>query len=245
MTVIFTLENVDNTTIDLEFEPFDHEHSKLWMKGIKEFYNKNIPLSDTDRIFAFNPFHQDIQRDILDCNVLIDKINNQAKKDLIQKIRLNNLQDDVNNVHNTWVDEKSESISGKDLSELNAKIHGLEIKIRHQTKKEIKPQGQIFVELYGTRYDIPENSYEYFTIKNTYGYCYNNYSHVGRHILEVFNSNDVDIPANQIVPHHQISGSSRLWFGNTTPNEFVEHKMNLIEEWYNTNNLKEKTNFLR
>ena len=63
MTVVFTLENLDKTTIDLEYEPFDFEHSKLWLQGIVEFLMSGDTLTDTDRLFNFNPAKMDLIAD--------------------------------------------------------------------------------------------------------------------------------------------------------------------------------------
>jgi len=63
MTVVFTLENLDKSTIDLEYEPFDFEHSKLWLQGIVEFLMSGDLLTDTDRLFNFNPDRTDLYKD--------------------------------------------------------------------------------------------------------------------------------------------------------------------------------------
>ena len=239
MTVVFTLENFDKTTIDLEYKPFDYEHSKLWLKGIEEFLDSNNSLTDTDRLFNFNPARIDLNKDIEICNELIDKINMDLESIFfIPHIRPEHVQEDVNHVHTNFVEsdreaEYTKSVNKEDWFNFNGLLHGLETKLRRSHSKE--PQGQIFVELYGTRWDLPENAYQHFTLKNTFGYCYANYAHVGRHIEEVFYANDFTIDDSHITPMSKISGSSRLWLGDTTPLGIVSYKMTQIKKWFENN----------
>lgn len=243
--VIFTLENLDKTTIDLEYEPFDFDHSTLWLKGIQEFLNSGNKLTDTNRLFNFNPARTDIQKDVEICNTLIDKINLQLRDFPIPHIRLESIQDDVNYVHTHFVEsdrgtEYTKTVDKEDWYNFNGLLHGLETNLRRSHSKD--PQGQIFVELYGTRWDLPKNSYQHFTLKNTFGYCYANYAHVGRHIEELFYARDTGINDDHIVPMSKISGSSRLWLGDTTPDGIVNYKMNEIKKWFELNQLENRVN---
>jgi len=244
MTVVFTLENLDKTTIDLEYEPFEYAHSKLWLEGIEEFLDSGNLLTDTDRLFNFNPARADLHKDVEACNNLIDKINKDLDNNFfIPHIRFEHIQEDVNHVHTHFVDsdreeEYTKTVDKEDWYNFNGLLHGLETKLRRTHSKE--PQGQIFVELYGTRWDLPEDAYQYFTLKNTFGYCYANYAHVGRHIEEVFYANDIDVNDSHITPMSKISGSSRLWLGDTMPIGIVNYKLNFIEQWFKKNNLESR-----
>lgn len=244
MTVVFTLENFDQSTIDLEYEPFDYAHSKLWLEGIEEFLDSGNLLTDTDRLFNFNPARADLRKDVDACNDLIDKINMDLDNNFfIPHIRFDFIQDDVNHVHTHFVDsdrgeEYTKKVNKEEWYNFNGLLHGLETKLRRSHSKE--PQGQIFVELYGTRWDLPEDAYQHFTLKNTFGYCYANYAHVGRHIEEVFYANDLDVNDSHITPMSKICGSSRLWLGDTMPVGIVNYKLNAIEQWFKKNNLEKR-----
>jgi hypothetical protein len=245
MTVVFTLENLDKSTIDIEYEPFSYAHSELWAKGIKDFLNSGIPLTDTDRLFNFNPARIDLNHDINNLNILIDKINSQLDNVVIPHVRFEKLQEDVNHVHTNFVEsdreaEYTKSVNKEDWYNFNGLLHGLETKFRKRRSKE--PQGQIFVELYCRRYPLPEDAYEHFTVKNTFGYCYANYSHVGRHLEELYYANDLTAEDHHIVPMNKISGSSRLWFGDTTPIGIVNYNMSGIKNWFDKNNVSQRIN---
>lgn len=244
MIVVFTLENLDKTTIDLEYKPFDYAHSNLWLQGIKEFLDSRKPLTDTDRLFNFNPARADLHKDVETCNELIDKMNMDLDPIFyIPHIRVNHIQDDVNYVHTNFVEsdreaEYTKKVNKDDWADFNGQLHGLETNLRKSHSKE--PQGQIFVELYGTRWDLPEDAYQHFTLKNTFGYCYANYAHVGRHIEELFYANDINVDNTHITPMSKISGSSRLWLGDTTPMGIVSYKMERIKNWYEQNLLEKR-----
>ena len=244
MTVVFTLENLDKSTIDLEYKPFDFEHSKLWLKGIEEFLDSGNLLTDTDRLFNFNPARADLQKDVDACNDLIDKINMDLDSIFyIPHIRFDHIQEDVNHVHTNFVESDREAeytkrVDKEDWYNFNGLLHGLETKLRRTHSKE--PQGQIFVELYGTRWDLPKDAYQHFTLKNTFGYCYANYAHVGRHIEEVFYARDSGIDNSHITPMSKISGSSRLWLGDTTPDGIVNYKLEQIQKWFDQNFIEKR-----
>ena len=244
MIVVFTLENLDKSTIDLEYKPFDYAHSKLWLQGIEEFLSSGNPLTDTDRLFNFNPDRIDLHKDVDLCNNLIDKINMDLDSIFyIPHIRFDHIQEDVNYVHTNFVESDREAdytktVDKEDWYNFNGLLHGLETKLRRTHSKE--PQGQIFIELYGTRWDLPEDAYQHFTLKNTFGYCYANYAHVGRHIEEVFYARDSAIEDSHITPMSKISGSSRLWLGDTMPIGIVNYKMGEIEKWYEQNFIEKR-----
>lgn len=242
MSVIFTLENSDHTTIDLSYEPLPYEHSELWLKGIQEFLDSGAPLTDTDRLFNFNPDRKNLREDVAVLNAHIDKINSQLVNVAIPHLRFDYMQEDVNHIHLNFVEsdretEYTKTVDKQDWYDLNALLHGLETKFR---KRSNQPQGQIFIELYCKRYDLPESAYEHFTVRDQFGYCYANYAHVGRHIQELYYADDKIADDSHITPMSKISGSSRLWFGSTMPQAAAEYQMHKIGLWYKRNNIAQR-----
>lgn len=242
MSVIFTLENSDHTTIDLSYEPLPYEHSELWLKGIQYFLDSGAPLTDTDRLFNFNPDRKNLREDVKVLNDHIDKINSQLVNVAIPHLRYEYMQEDVNHIHLNFVESDRETdytktVDKQDWYDLNALLHGLETKFR---KRSNQPQGQIFIELYCERYDLPESAYEHFTVRDQFGYCYANYAHVGRHIQELYYANDQIADDSHITPMSKISGSSRLWFGSTMPQAAAEYQMHKIGLWYKRNNIAQR-----
>jgi hypothetical protein len=239
MTVVFTLENSDHTTIDINYEPLPYEHSQLWVQGIQDFLDSGMPLTDTNRLFNFNPNKINLHRDVDILNSHIDKINAQLVGVTIPHVDYSNMQEDINFIHLNFVEsdreaEFTKTVEKEDWYNLNGLLHGLETKFR---RRNMRPQGQIFVELYQQRYDLPESAYEHFTVRDEFGYCYANYAHVGRHIQEMYYANDTMADDSHITPMSKISGSSRLWFGDTMPSAAAEYQMHKIKLWYNRNNI--------
>jgi hypothetical protein len=227
-TVTFTLQKSDSTAIDLEYVPFENAHSKLWIQGIET----SNSIRWGERVYNLNNRTQEIQNAIVTCNQTIDKINLSYNL-TIPSIKVDNLQQDINFVHTFFVDSNRDPL----WSDLNWQLHGIEILERGKNKKL---QGQIFLELQDKEhYDIPDESFKHFTTGKTFGYCYANYSHVGRHILEMYNARDEEAHDEHIIPMSKISGSSYLWFGNTTNWIYNQVQMFKIKQWFLKNKINE------
>lgn len=61
--------------------------------------------------------------------------------------------------------------------------------------------------------DLPEQAYEMFTPTKEYGKLYMNYPHVGKHFMELFGDQDVNIPQEQIQLTHKMCNTLYCWFG--------------------------------
>ena len=227
-TVIFTIQKANGTVLDLEYVPFDNPHSKLWLQGIEA----NNSIQWGDRVYNLNDSKQELDQAIAQCNQTIKQLNSKYKLS-IPSIKLDSLQDDVNYAHTFFVD----ATKNKLWDNLNWQLHGIEILERNQNKKL---QGQIFLELQDKEhYEIPEQSFKYFTTRKLFGYCYANYSHVGRHIFEMYNAQDHEAHDEHIIPMHRISGSSYLWFGNTTNWIYDKIRKFKIKRWFLANKINE------
>ena len=241
MTVVITLENLDKSTIDLEYEPFKYAHSKLWLQGIQDFLDTGNPITDNKRLFNFRSDENSVKSYLAETNKLIDKINSYLKDINMPNIRYDNIQEDVNFVHINFAEtdrgaEYTKFCPQELWNELNSRLHGLETIMRHN---DSYPQGQIFFELYCQRYNLPEESFKYFTVKDTFGVCYANYAHIGRHIQEIVYAEDEIAYNTHILPMSKISGSSRLWFGETVPAVVERYQMFRIKKWFDQHNISQ------
>lgn len=231
----------DRSTLDLVYDLFDYPHTELWFKSLKNFCDQELPLTDTDRVYNFNPSYESCLSAISQCNNVIENINLQLEGIQIPLVTEQHLQDDVNNIHKYFVDsdravEYTKTCDPILWSSLNAHLHGLEAVARR--KRSTEPQGQIFIEIpFREQYDLPDSAYQYFTVKKTFGYCYANYPHVGRHLYEMFQANEDHLDKEHIVPMHQIAGSLHLWFGKTTSDLITDMRMNSIKQWFTENKI--------
>jgi hypothetical protein len=235
--VRFTFSKTDGQVIDIDYCVFNNCHSKLWLKSLLNNINSSI---DT-KMYGFS--HNNLCDQIDSVNLIIKQLNSKIGKNIIKQIDPDNIELDVNYVHRSFVDNHQQSTIFKEIdsdlwSQFNSGLHGLEILSRNKNKSN----KQIFIELKKQDYyDLPSDAYQHFSIRKIFGYCYANYAHIGRHLLEIYLANDLDFDENHFVPMSKINGSSQLWFGNTTPFVFSCYEKNKIKEWYLTNNLKTKT----
>ena len=228
---------MDQIKISLDYQPFNQPHSELWIQGITAFINSGQQLTDVERVYNFNDYSTEFRSTIENCNTVINSLNNIYNLD-ISKINAESLQEDVNHVHTYFVESNRQQDHNPLWSKLNEYLHGLEIIQRSQGKQT---QGQVFCSLpNAVKYDIPKQSYSAFTTKKHFGYCYANYPHVGRHILEMYNARDEHAHDEDILPQHKIAGDFYLWFGNNTPESYDMERMQNIQQWFYTNNLQDK-----
>ena len=70
--------------------------------------------------------------------------------------------------------------------------------------------------------DISLQALEMFTVRRKYGELYMHYPHVGKHLLEVFVDNDVNVPDDHLICTNKMRNTLCGWFGDdqfVTPEE--------------------------
>ena len=233
----------NHETVSVEYELLDYEHSTLWYNCIKDFIDSKKAITDNDRIYNFGDHKREVIQEIEKCNLTIQHLNHKYNVG-INSIQYDSFQDDVNYIHTYFVDNdrihKSDDVLWDDL---NAQLHGVEIIMR---RPDAAPMGQIFVRFENNlRYTLPESAYDHFTIQKKYGYLYANYPHVGRHIFEMFLANDDHAEDEHILPMHEITSDSYLWFGKTTNSDYARTLKDQIKEFFYQKelNLKIKREF--
>lgn len=232
--VSFILSKTDGSKIELKYQSFENDHSKLWIDSIQHFIESEQTLCDCNRVYNFNDYLTELGQNIKKCNLVIDDLNSRYNLK-IPYITIKNLQNDINYVHTFFVDNENQTDKG--WIDLNYYLHGIEIIERAKSKKI---QGQIFYNLPNTLlYDIPIESYKSFTIKKQYGYCYANYPHIGRHILEMFNAKDDEAEDEHVIPMSKIGGGSYLWLGDSTSFLSDMKKKIAIRDWFKKNKINE------
>ena len=231
--VIFTLAYKDGSVIDLEYKPFDTEHSKLWLQGIQDFCNGDFPLHDNNRVYNFVDRKEELKIRIEKCNITIKKIN-QEFNESIPEIGQTNTQKNLNFVHTQFLENKTHQL----YVQLNLDIHSVESVLDIKGKY----RGQVFVGLPNqTTKPLPDESYKYFTLRQKFGYCYANYPHAGRHLYEIFCSKDTDVfdYNDHILPQHGICGNSYLYLGSSILDLFFRSYWG-IRKIFKENNLEKR-----
>jgi len=96
------------------------------------------------------------------------------------------------------------------LSMFNYHLHHLEDITRYQNKRFLISSAS------GGPGPEPLSAEDYalFSPTRLTNHLYMNYPHVGKHIMEIWSDNDIDIPAEHIVPTSVIKNDLIAWFGN-------------------------------
>lgn len=108
--------------------------------------------------------------------------------------------DDLNRLHENFPDllpEETDENARHWLSMFNYHLHHLERK-QNEGKRQFLFCSNIQSE------PLHDEDYDLFTLGKKENTVYMNYPHVGKHIMELFGDNDVDVPAEHIVPTSMI-----------------------------------------
>ena len=156
----------------------------------------------------------------------------------------------INDLHVTFVDSHlSKGNLTRDelsvLNDLNNNLHELEFLLLQEKKanpkkgyfrtliKKLSPRPIIPASIYVTFYrkKLEQLIYEDSVIHQKFGTCYLNYSQVGRHIIDIFLSQDNNIPLDQIKIWNKFSSDFSIYLGP----EGESLRLEDIGKWYNKN----------
>lgn len=93
------------------------------------------------------------------------------------------------------------------LSMFNYHLHHLEDITRYQNKRFLfshQDPGE----------QLQESDYDLFSPVRLRNHLYMNYPHVGKHILEIYYDQDIDIPKEHIIPTSLLKNDCVAWFAN-------------------------------
>ncbi len=83
-TVIFNLEKKNKEQVSLEYEPFDLEHSKLWIKSLESAEKNGMKIIGNDRVYNFLSKEEQLISAIEKCNNIIQQINKVKNSNIIR-----------------------------------------------------------------------------------------------------------------------------------------------------------------
>ena len=241
MTVTFSLAKTNGEQLDLIYRRLPLAHAELWEQSLAHHCEQGHHLLDQgDRCYHFSDFGSELITVIGQCNRVIANINAVLGKGAIKRtINLDTYQDDVNHLHAISVEaNRQQGHPGLEQlwTDLNSYLHGIEILERGRDAAQ--PEGTVFIDLQHRRdWPLPREAYRHFTLDKTFGTCYANYPHVGRHVYEAWLSRDEDGPDDHIMPMHNIGGSSYLWFGSSSGRTNTPRKMAAVKEWFIAENI--------
>ena len=145
--------------------------------------------------------------------------------------------DELNRLHTNFPDilpNEDDLETRHWLSMFNYHLHHLERKNSiHKSKRQFLFSTVI------TPIPLRHEDYDLFTVTKKENTVYMNYPHVGKHIMEIVGDNDIDVPANHIVPTHHIKADLLFHLDKTQWEEDEPAVKNYINRWL-SNNIEDK-----
>lgn len=237
MKVVFT--NRKKQTFTLTYKIRKTRMAQVWAHCLKN--------SQTGKFLENNRFYNFPGQKLYSLGNLLKRLerNIQELKKLHPELKFpeldkNNIQTSINELHYDFahghhVTQVMNKQNANAWREFNMVLHGIEACLGNEHILKIKgiPQAHaIFTWRDPHRVFIPHDGYNEFTLREEFGVAYAAYSQVGRHILEMFLSQDDKLSDEHIQPHRLISGNTQLWFGPTTTAEEVERILSNMEKWF-------------
>lgn len=213
MTKNFFITVSDNcNTVELTYNLFDTEVVDIWSSMIINTNPTDIRPNST----PWRGIVKDWDSKILELETLIDKLNQWIPNKIKSKWDISDENLSLNRLHKHFPElEQTETdpIKLGQLFQYNDLIH--EIQSMHNIRLRGKESMQLIICPENSlikKVDIPLLSFKEFTHKFYFGDLFLHYCHVGRHPFEIFLSNDINCPADQIIPQNSIYSYFSLKF---------------------------------
>jgi hypothetical protein len=209
------------------YELNDDAPTKNWVNLSKE-------TSPIDLRKSLNPWRGILStyNDLVnDFNEVIDELNCWLPVKIENKWQINDPIKSLNCLHIHFPElekEELDPIKRNQFTRFNDLIHGLQ-QILNKSRKE-----NIYLLLCcdnSHKIKIDDEDFKFFKPYVNFGDLTLQYCHVGRHPIELFLSNDIDCPKDQIIPQYQYSSYHTLRFF-TIPN-----LSEIFKNFYNTSKL--------
>ena len=196
--------------IKLTYKLYSHGPAQTWAKLINNCSVEQLRKS-------LNPIRAvtNIQDKINELIQLIEKMNSWMPTKIIAFSNTDTIANNLNRLHIHFPElEKSETDTSRlyQLSSYNDLIHELET--LNNAKNSNKNLSYILLCPDAPRSNelISVEDFKYFTPNRNSGDLLLHYCHVGRHPFELYVNNDVNCPADQILPQYEISPLHTLRF---------------------------------
>jgi hypothetical protein len=195
----------------LNYELNSQEPTLIW----KSLANETKPRDLRKSLNPWRGVKDSYSSMVVQLNDTIDELNQWIPEKLNSKWNLDKPFESLNNLHIHFPKhEKTEIDSTKksQLTKFNDLIHGLQVILEARSKNSDLLYLLLCCENKPKNIDIDLEYFKFFKPYFSFGDLTLHYCHVGRHPLEIFLSNDIDCPADQIKPQSEISTYHTLRF---------------------------------
>lgn len=214
----------------LTYKLENHRPAQVWARLIKDCKVEDLRSS----LHPWRGIAKNWDQKVSELIQLISDLNQWLPNPITHEWNQDSPQDSLNKLHIHFPDqEKNETdkLRRYQLSRYNDLIHEMEGQLK------VKIRGREMMSLLlcpdtSSRELLIEEDFQYFTTKFSFGDLKLHYCHVGRHPWELFVSQDVNCPEDQILPQYEISAYHNLPFFDTSLT--FEH----FKKFYESSNLK-------
>ena len=238
--LLINLISPEKKLLDLYFQIRETDLAQRWANLVK----KDLPygIRENDR---FVGFYEDPQIGI-DKNVrrvisLIEKLKPLHPELDFGKVDFTDVQSEVNRIHVNFADRH---LVKKDLTkksfqywnDLNVILHQLEsdlFDIRHGIKSNVS-KADFTVTFYNQEKEtLTDKDYENAILNPIFGVIYLMYSQVGRHIMELYWSQDEQLPLEHIQLFKNLSSDFFVYLGPSYGHDVHLHEITEMKKWFN------------
>ena len=181
----------------ISYKMYDNNVSKLFYNRMQEQSNQVVSRT---QFYNFGETVESVEQELL---TISEQLKDLGLIEDTSQANLNILHENFPRLHAEHTGHAREL-----LRQFNYSIHHLEDLTRGYNGK------RFLFTCEDEGIDLPEDAYPLFTPSKEYGKLYMNYPHVGKHFMELFGDNDVNIPEDQIQLTHKMCNTLYAWFGD-------------------------------
>ena len=185
-----------NAELTLTYKLYDNAVSRMFYDRMS--VQENSVVSRT-QFYNFGETKEEIEQQLLKVSIELKRIGLLTD---VSQDDLNILHENFPRLHDSHTGEAREL-----LRMFNYYIHHLEDISRGYNGK------RFLFTCEDDGVDLPEEAYDMFTPSKQFGKLYMNYPHVGKHFMELFGDNDINIPAEQIQLTSKMCNTVYCWLG--------------------------------
>lgn len=231
----------------LNFRLNKNEIAETWRNLLANEQPSGKSIKERTRFVGFEQnISEGIQSRIDKITFITDEIKKIRQDIGFGELDFSNVGEEVNRIHVHFADKyvlepgltKSEERLWCDL---NITLHEVEILLGSYTHKKRYgiSNSRFNVTFIRTKLDglrkIPSAAFKGTSLLRSYGTIYPAYSRIGRHILEIYQSRDIKVLPEHVLPFREISADFTCWLGGTEQFVGTHNDIKKIKAWYEKN----------
>jgi hypothetical protein len=236
-SVICEIETKSAGVKTLAFSPRPTPVAQKWVQCLDRA-NRESRFREDRRFYNFP--NQNQQLVIADIEKNIRELNHVFPNLIPHRVDTLNPQESINRIHRFFADTEIDRTFVNVRTEvfwndLNNALHAYESSLRSGENEKLSgiPEANIVVTYENNfRLDLDDKDYQSFTVAKKFGTCYLNYCQIGRHLYEMFLSQDDVARDEHILPLRYLSADTYIWLGTTTGPQSLKKREDKIQEWF-------------